>query len=78
MSPDYFLALKNTMLIRYVHAWGGQISDRKWWEGSINGDVEDWNSPNQLIKQAEKKGFAWVVLRYHKNGSVSCIKKSEK
>lgn len=74
---DEFLRLKNVMIIRYVHSWGGQIADRKWWEGTINGEVEDWNSPNQLIKQAESKGVAWVKLRYHKNGKVSCVQKSE-
>lgn len=74
---DEFLRLKNVMLIRYVRRWGGHPLDNKWWEGSINGEVEDWNSPKQLIKQAESKGLAWVVIRHHKNGKVSCVQKSE-
>lgn len=48
---DEFLRLKNVMLIRYVHRWGGQLADRNRWEGTINGEVEDWNSVGQLIKQ---------------------------
>lgn len=75
-TRDVFLSFKDVMLIRYVHQWGGNIADRKWWEGTVNGIVEDWNSPNKLISQAEALGIAWVVLRPHKNGAVSCLKKS--
>ena len=71
-----FSTLKNVMLIRYVHQWGGNFADRRWWEGTINGLLEDYNTPEQLIRQADAKGIAWVVLRHHKNGGISCIKKS--
>lgn len=74
---DEFLRLKNVMIIHYVHRWGGQLADRKLWEGTMNGDVEDWNSPKQLIKQAEREDVAWIVVRHHKNGKVSCVQKSE-
>lgn len=76
VSSNIFMQLENVMLIRYVHAWGGQIADRKWWEGTINGEIEDWNSVEQLINKAQNKNIPWVVLRYHKNGKVSCINKS--
>jgi hypothetical protein len=75
VKVDDILRIKDVMIIRYVHSWGGNIADRKWWEGSINGEVEDWNSPKQLIKQAEIKGLPWLILRYHKNGLVSCVEK---
>ena len=75
MHAHEFMRLKNVMIIRHVHRWGGQIADRKFWEGSINGEVEDWNFPSELIKDAKASNIPFLVLRYHKNGKVSCVKK---
>ena len=74
-KQEYFLRLRDVMIIRSI-TWAGHPRDAALWEGSVNGIVEDWNTPDSLIRQAERKGIAWVILRYHRNGYVSCVKKS--
>lgn len=69
-----------TVIIRYPFAWGGQIKDRGFWEAKIEGEsnVWDYDSKENLKKKAEKKGYHWKVLRYHKNGKISVIEHKQK
>ncbi len=70
---------ENTMIIEYPHRWGGQFEDKRCWMSRKQGtsEVDDWHSVSHLIKNAEEDGFEWVVLRNHKDGTKSIIKKSK-
>lgn len=64
---------KGTLIIEYPHAWGGQFQDKTFWCGLIDGEVWDWHTKNELIRQAKEEGLSWVVLRYHKDGRLSIM-----
>lgn len=68
--------LKNTMVIRHCHSWGGQPADRKFWEGQIGDEVHDWHTKDNLKKQAVSMGLKWVVIRQHRNGQISIMESS--
>ena len=56
------------MRIEHAHRVGGQIADRHLWMGTINGEVEDYNSVVALKLQAENAGIPWYVVRHHRGG----------
>jgi len=64
------------MRIEHAHRVGGQIADRHLWMGTINGEVEDYNSKDALIRQAEKAGLSWYVIRRHRGGGETVIAES--
>ena len=67
---------KGTMIIEYAHSWGGQFQDKKFWCGRINGEVEDWQTKNELIEEAKEMKIEWAVLKYHKDGRISIVESS--
>ena len=67
---------KGIMIIEYPSAWAGQFSDRTFWCGTINGEVEDYHTKNTLINQAIGMGIEWAVIRNHKDGRRTIIKHS--
>ena len=69
-----------TVIIRYPFNWGGKIQDRRFWEARIEGesDVWDYDSKENLKRKAEKKGYHWKVLRYHKDGKISVVEQHPK
>ncbi len=68
--------MTKTLVIRYV-SWGSHnfISRCQRWEAVLEGetDVYDWGSKQHHIKEAEKNGWNYKVLRMHKNGTTSVI-----
>ncbi len=70
---------KKILIIRHQHNIGGQIADRRFWEGAIEGetDVWDWHTKENLKKQAEEAGMGWRVLRYHRDGTISIMEESK-
>ena len=69
---------KRTILIRYER-WGGNFYDQHWWTGIFEdtGDVYDYHTKETLKADAERDGYAWKVLRYHKDGRISVMETSE-
>lgn len=61
--------------IEHAHSIGGQIADRHLWMMTINGHVYNYNKKSALIKEAEKDGFDWFVVRHHRNGTESIIER---
>lgn len=70
------LPKRKTMRIEFPHQWGGHPRDHRHWCGTVNGEVWDYNSRHALIRQAEKNGFAWKVIRHHRDGSESVVARS--
>ncbi len=70
---------KKTLIIRHQHNIGGQIADRVFWEGRIEGteEVYDWDTKKHLIELAERENMNWKVLRYHRNGTISVIQENK-
>lgn len=58
--------MTKTLIIRHVHQWGGQILDRCFWEGVIEGENEvyDWDTKEHLIELAKRENMNWKVLRH--------------
>ena len=67
------MKLDGKVVIEYPFDVGGQLKDRYMWMATIDGQVEDYHLKNILIKQAEKNGKQWVVLRRHRDGTKSII-----
>jgi len=74
------------LIIRYV-SWDSHnfIGKAHRWEASFEGElgVYDWGTKEQHIKEAEKNGWNYRVLRLHRNGKTSILQsrtfgKSEK
>lgn len=57
---------KDTLVIEYPFHVGGQLADKGLWMGTINGEVLDYHSKENLIKQAKEMGINWIVLRWKK------------
>ncbi len=72
--------MNKTLIIRHVHQWGGQILDRCFWEGVIEGENEvyDWDTKDHLIELAKRENMNWKVLRQHRDGTVSVIEQSQR
>ena len=69
---------RDVVIIEYVHRWGGQFQDTRFWMATINGDVEDYHLKEVLIKEATKRNRKWVVLRHHRDKTSSIIECSDK
>lgn len=67
------------LIIIHHHSLGGQIADRMFWTGIIEGetDVWDYGLRHQLEKQALDCGMGYKVIRMHRNGKRSIIKQVE-
>lgn len=62
---------KNKIIISYPFRWGGRLKDRWMWMAEFNGEVWDYNSKNRLVYEAIDKGLDYVILRVHKDGTMS-------
>ena len=62
--------------IEHAHRVGGHIGDRHLWMATINGEVEDYNSKDALIRQAEKASLSWYVVRHHRAGGETVVAES--
>ena len=61
--------MKNILIIRHDHSVGGQIQDRMFWCGMIEGEndmVWDYGLKHQLIEQALDCGMDYKVIRIHR------------
>jgi len=72
--------MKKCLIIKHDHSVGGQIADRMFWCGIIEGtqDVWDYGLKHQLIEQALYCGMDYKVLRMHRNGKISIMETSIK
>lgn len=63
------------LVIRHAHSFGGQIMDRMFWCGIIEGEVDVWDYglKNQLKEQAISCGMGYKVIRCHRNGELSIV-----
>lgn len=68
---------KTVAIIQYEHNVGGQIADRWMWLATVDGEVYDYNRKDVLKRDLEKDGYAWQVIRKHRNGSKTVIERSE-
>ena len=64
----------NTIILSYPFAWGGQLADRWMWMAELNGEVWDYNAKDALIADALGSGYPVVILRVHRNGTVSVVR----
>jgi hypothetical protein len=65
----------STIMISYQMAWGGAFSDRHFWTGEIDGQVDDYGRKKQLIADAVRRNLPYVVLRVHRDGSASAVER---
>lgn len=63
--------LAGKVIVWYCHQLGGQLSDRWVWLAEKDNEVIDYHRKEVLISEAKKEGEAVMVLRLHKNGTVS-------
>ena len=70
---------KKDVVFIYYEWWGGQPHDRLFWTATLNGEIIDYHTKEELIRQAERMHKKWIVLRYHKKqrGKVSIVQKSK-
>jgi len=63
------------LIIQHHHTVGGQLKDRMFWTGIVEGetDVWDYGLKHQLKQQALDCGMGYKVLRWHRNGEISII-----
>lgn len=64
---EFSINYPDIYVISYPFNRGGQLADRSYWLGEINGLVEDYNYKDALIYDSEKQNMGWVVLRMAKN-----------
>jgi hypothetical protein len=80
MNPAFARSLSNAGLgvvrIEHVHRWAGQLADRHLWMATIDGEVDDYARKDALIRQAEKEGREWYVVRHHQGGGESVVLRS--
>lgn len=69
---------KKCLLITHDHSLGGQIADRMFWTGIIEGETEVWDFglKHQLKEQAIDCGMDYKVLRRHRGGKISVLENS--
>ena len=67
--------LRNVAIIEYPFNVGGQLADRFMWMMTINGEVEDYHKKENLINQAKEMGINWIVIRRHKDGTLTIMQK---
>lgn len=63
-------------VIFYEFRQGGQLADNWMWTMLIDGELEDYDKKEQLIKQCDTVNREWVVLKKHKDGSTSIVNQS--
>ena len=73
---DRHRIFEHKVIISYPNAWGGQIPDRWMWMGELDGEVWDYDTKAHLIAKAIESGKEYIVLRVHKNGTVSQMAKT--
>ena len=52
----------DALIINYPHQWGGSFHERRYWQGTINGELEDWDSKQNLIKYAKSNGLSYIKM----------------
>ena len=68
--------MAGTATITYLFNVGGQIADKQLWMATIDGEVYDYDTKDNLKSKLINEGFAWVVEHRHRDGSVSIIETS--
>lgn len=59
------------VIVWHQHQLGGQLRDRWLWTGEKNGEVIDYHRKAHLIAEALAVGEQVIVLRLHRNGTVT-------
>lgn len=68
---------KDTVIIYFIWWAKGHGLGKHFYCAEMNGEVIDYHTKGQLIKNAEEKKLPWQVLRYHKKQcKVSILQKS--
>lgn len=62
-------------IISCPFVWGGHFADRRLWMAEVDGEVLDYDTKDALIESAIGSGLHYVVLRVHRDGSASVIRK---
>ena len=62
--------------ISYPFQVGGQIPDRGLWMAEVAGEVYDYGSVAALKAGLETDGYAWRVVRRHRDGSTTILESS--
>lgn len=77
LKCPYRIKPKNTVIIYYIWWAKGHGIPKNWYCSEINESVKDYHLKSVLIKNAEKDGLPWQIIRYHrKGGGVSVVAKS--
>ena len=70
--------LKDIVIIYY--GWWAGNCNMGFWTAELNGEIMDYHTQDNLIKQAEELNKEWIVLKYHKGklrGQISLVKHSQ-
>lgn len=70
----------NKTLLIYYEKWGGAVGDNRLWTARFENQAEVWDydSKNNLIEKAQKRGIIYKVLRMHRNGTKSVVETNHK